>query len=57
MKCHIMLVYDGWHGLYPNNAFLKGLGHDLQRLLKLISARQKTPLRAETCDKSATPRA
>ena len=36
MKCYILLVYHGRHGSYPDNAYLKRLGHDLQKLLKLI---------------------
>ena len=32
MKCYICLVYEAIEGQYPNNNFLKSLGHDLSRL-------------------------
>ena len=36
MKCYVLLVYDGRHGSYPDNAYLKCLGHNLEKLLKLV---------------------
>ena len=36
MKCYVLLIYDGRHGSYPDNTYVKRLGHDLQKLLKLI---------------------
>ena len=36
MKCYVLLVYDGRHGSYPDNTYVKRLGHDLQKLLTLI---------------------
>ena len=36
MKCYVLLIYEGRHGSYPNNAYVKRLGHNLQKLLKLI---------------------
>ena len=36
MKCYVLLIHDGRHGSYPDNEYLKRLGHDLQKLLKLI---------------------
>ncbi len=38
MKCYVLLMHDGRHGSYPNNEYVKRLGHDLQKLLKLIYA-------------------
>lgn len=38
MKCYVLLMHNGRNGSYPNNEYLKGLGHDLQKLLKLICA-------------------
>ena len=38
MKCYITLVYDGRHGSYPNNAYMKSLSHDLKKLLDRICA-------------------
>ena len=36
MKCYILLVYDGRHGSYPDNTYVKHLGHNLQKLLQLV---------------------
>ena len=36
MKCYITLVYDGKHGSYPSNTYMKSLSHDLKRLLDRI---------------------
>ena len=36
MKCYILLVYDGQHGSYPDNAYVRRLSHNLQKLLKLV---------------------
>ena len=36
MKCYISLVYRGRSGSYPNAAFMKSLGHDLENLLDTI---------------------
>ena len=36
MKCYILLVYDGRHGSYPDSAYVKHLGHNLQKLLQLV---------------------
>ena len=38
MKCYVLLIHDGRHGSYPDNEYVKRLGHDLQKLLKLICA-------------------
>ena len=38
MKCYVLLMNDGRHGSYPDNEYVKRLGHDLQKLLKLIYA-------------------
>ena len=36
LKCYILLVHEGRHGSYPDNDYLKSLGHNLEELLKLI---------------------
>ena len=36
MKCYVLLIAEGRHGSYPNNAYVKHLGHNLQKLLELI---------------------
>ena len=36
MKCYISLVYHGRSGSYPDTAFMKLLGHDLENLLDNI---------------------
>ena len=36
MKCYISLVYHGRTGSYPDKAFMKTLGHDLEKLLDSI---------------------
>lgn len=36
MKCYVILVDEGRHGAYPSQQFLKGLGHDLEKLLRII---------------------
>lgn len=36
MKCYISLVHHGRTGSYPNSAFMKSLGHDLEKLLDNI---------------------
>ena len=36
MKCYITLVYDGRHGLYPDNAYMRCLSHDLKKILERI---------------------
>ena len=36
MKCYVLLIYDGRHGSCPDNTYVRRLGHDLQKLLKLI---------------------
>ena len=38
MKCYVFLMHEGRHGSYPDNEYVKRLGHDLQKLLKLIYA-------------------
>ena len=38
MKCYITLVYDGRHGSYPENAYMRSLSHDLKKLLDRICA-------------------
>ena len=38
MKCYVLSIHDGRHGSYPDNEYVKRLGHDLQKLLKLICA-------------------
>ena len=36
MKCYILLLYDGRHGSYPDNKYVKCLGHDLQKLVQRV---------------------
>ena len=36
MKCYISLVYEGQKGSYPDEKYMKRLGHDLKALLKKI---------------------
>ena len=36
MKCYVLLIHDGRHGSYPSNEYVRRLGHDLEKLLKLI---------------------
>ena len=36
MKCYISLVHHGRSGSYPDTAFMKSLGHDLENLLDSI---------------------
>ena len=36
MKCYISLVYEGQKGSYPDEKYMKRLGHDLEALLKKI---------------------
>ena len=36
MKCYVLLIYEGRCGSYPSNAYVKDLGHNLQKLLKLV---------------------
>lgn len=38
MKCYVLLIHHGRHGSYPDNDYVKRLGHDLERLLRLICA-------------------
>ena len=38
MKCYISLVYDGQNGSYPDEKYIKCLGHNLGGLLKRICA-------------------
>ena len=38
MKCYILLLYDGRYGFYPNNRYVKRLGHDLQKLVGRVCA-------------------
>ena len=36
MKCYISLVYDGQYGSYPDENYIKSLGHNLENLLRRI---------------------
>ena len=36
MKCYISLVYHGRTGSYPDTAFMRSLGHDLENLLENV---------------------
>ena len=36
MKCYVLLIHHGRHGSYPGNEYVRRLGHDLEKLLKLI---------------------
>ncbi|MYF18075.1 MAG: DUF2511 domain-containing protein [Gemmatimonadetes bacterium] len=38
MKCYISLVYEGQKGSYPDEKYMKRLGHDLKALLNKICA-------------------
>ena len=39
MKCYIAIVRKGRDGIYPDQAAMKSLGHDLESLLKVICTR------------------
>ena len=36
MKCYISLVYNGKHGSYPDERYMKSLGHNLEDLLERL---------------------
>jgi len=36
MKCYISLVYEDRNGSYPDMAYMKSLGHDLEYLLEKL---------------------
>ena len=38
MKCYISLVYDGQYGSYPDEKYIKSLGHNLENILRRICA-------------------
>ena len=45
MKCHVSIVYRCRHGSYPDQAFMKSLGHDLECLLSTGVAMARIPIR------------